>query len=195
MGAPPTKGISFQEYVALDDASELRHEYVDGGPFAMAGGTPEHAALVSSVHLAIGTQIGEPCRAFVESLRVRTPSGKAAYPDVVIVCGSLTRDPEDANTITNPNVIVEVLPESTEAYDRGAKFAHYRSCPSLTEYVLVASQGRPRIERFVKRDGVWIIGDDAVAGEVQRLQSVGVVLDVDAIYRGLLGDDGRVRTL
>src|SRR5882724_4217889 len=134
--------MTFKEYVAFEEASESRHEYFDGEVFAMAGGTPEHAALCMAVSEALGHLKG-PCRAFNEALRVRTASGKVAYPDATIVCGPIARDPEDRNSVTNPTLIVEVLSEGTEAYDRGDKFTHYRSCPSFAEYVLVASQGSP----------------------------------------------------
>jgi Uma2 family endonuclease len=193
MTAAPSARMSFADYVALEERTELRHEFEDGEVFAMAGGTPEHAALVSAVHLAIGRQLGSDCRAYVENLRVRTPSGKATYPDVLVVCGPLLRDPEDENTVTNPRVIVEVLSEGTEAYDRGQKFAHYRSCASFVEYVLVASQGPPKIERFTKNEGVWSLADDAGPGQVQRLVSVSAALDVDVIYDGLLQPSGKIR--
>jgi Uma2 family endonuclease len=191
--AASSERMTFRDYVALEEKSELRHEFENGEVFAMAGGTPEHAAIVSAIHLAVGSQLKGGCRAFVENLRVRTPSGKVAYPDVFVVCGPLARDPEDDSTVTNPLVIVEVLSETTEAYDRGKKFAHYRSCPSLVEYVLVASQGSPKIERFVKTAGVWTIADDAGPGAAQRLSSVDVVLDVDRVYKDLLTADGAIR--
>jgi Uma2 family endonuclease len=193
MTAPPRARMSFKEYVAFDARSELRHEFFDGEVFAMAGGTPEHAALISAVHGAVHNALKPGCRAFVEALRVRTARGMATYPGVVIVCGPLARDPEDENTITNPQAIIEVLSEGTEAYDRGKKFSHYRSCPSFVEYVLVASQGEPKIERFIKTDGVWTLAEDAGPGQQQRLSSVDVTLDVDAIYRGLVQTDGTLR--
>ncbi len=90
-------------------------------------------------------------------------------------------------------MIVEVLSEGTKAYDRGDKFAQYRSCPSFVEYVLVASQGEPRIERFLKTNGVWTICDNAGPGQAQRLSSVDIVLNVDDIYAGLVGADGQIR--
>ncbi len=184
--------MSFAEYVAREKTSDVRHEFEGGDVFAMTGGSPEHAALVSSVHLAIGSKLAEGCRSYVESLRVRVPSGKTAYPDVFVICGRVVRDPVDEDTVTNPILIVEVLSDSTEAYDRGDKFAHYRSCPSLTEYVLV-SQRVPRLERFVKTNGVWTICNTAGRGELMHLTSVDVVLEVDAVYRGLVREDGSIR--
>lgn len=193
MTAASTKRMTFKDYIAFEEGSESRHEFEAGEVFAMAGGTPEHAALASAVHLAVGSQLGSDCRAYVENLRVRTASGKVTYPDILVVCGPLARDQEDESTITNPRLIVEVLSESTEGYDRGKKFAHYRSCTSFVEYVLVASLGSPKIERFIKADGIWTLSDDAGPGQAQRLSSVAVVLDVDTIYRGLVQPDGIIR--
>ena len=112
---------------------------------------------------------------------------------MLVICGPVLRDAEDKNTVINPQVIFEVLSEGTEGYDRGKKFAHYRSCPSFVEYVLVASQGEPRVERFVKNDGVWTIAEDANVGQQQRLASLDVVIDVDELYRGLVDAAGEIR--
>lgn len=184
--------MTFAEYIAFEESAEERHEFENGRIYSMAGGTPEHAALASALHLLVGRQLTGTCRSFVENLRIRTPSGKTAYPDMLVICGPITRDAEDKNTITNPQVIFEVLSEGTEGYDRGKKFAHYRSCPSFVEYVLVASQGEPRVERFVKNDGVWTIAEDAIAGQKQRLASIDVVIDVDELYRGLVDSTGAI---
>ena len=184
--------MSFAEYIALEKTSELRHEFFDGEVFAMAGGSPEHAAIMGGLHLAIGGRLSDGCRAYVENLRVRVPSGKTTYPDVLVICGPLARDPADQDTVTNPLLIVEVLSDTTEAYDRGDKFAHYRTCPSLVEYVL-ASQHVPRLERFSKTNGVWTIGNITGPGETMTLASVNVAIEVDAVYRGLLGEDGSIR--
>lgn len=195
MTAATTPRMTFKEYVAFEEKTELRHEFDSGEVFAMAGGTFEHGALVGAVYRTIANQLGGNCRAFVENVRVRTPSGKASYPDIVVVCGPVARDPEDENTLTNPRLIVEVLSEATEGYDRGKKFAHYRSCSSLLEYVLVASQDAPKIERFIKKDRIWTIAEDAGPGEVQRLASIDVTLDVNAVYDGLVQPDGNIRVL
>lgn len=192
MTAATSKRMTFEEYVRLEAKSEVRHEFDRGQVFAMAGGTPEHAALCAAITHALVAQLKGPCRTFSEALRVRTPTDKAAYPDALVICGDVMRDPEDRNTVTNPTLIVEVLSESTEAYDRGKKFQHYRSIPSFAEYVLIASQGTPCIERFVRTGEVWTICSAASAGERVRLESIDVTFDVDEIYRGLVGNDGRV---
>jgi Uma2 family endonuclease len=195
MTAATRKGTTFEEYVALEEGSDVRHEFHRGEIFAMAGGTPEHAALAAAVVHALVGQLKGRCHTFSEALRVRTPSENVSYPDALVVCGDLVRDPQDRSTVTNPTLIVEVLSASTEAYDRGKKFQHYRSCSSLVEYVLVASQGTPCIERFVRTGDAWTICSAASIGESVRLSSVEVTFDVDAIYRGLVGEDGTIREL
>src|SRR5215472_12463154 len=174
---------TFREYVAHDAASNTKHEYLDGQIYAMAGGTPEHAPLISSVHGHLWKQIGGTrCRPHMADLRIRVlQTGLATYPDIPIVCGRSERDPEDANTVTNPTVIVEVLSASTEKYDRGEKFEHYKQIPSLREYVLVAHEQRA-IEVWTRgADGQWARAVYA-SGDRAEIDAVKAVLEVDAVY-------------
>ena len=175
--------MTYAEYLAAEAVSEVRHEYLNGEVWAMAGGTPEHAALA----LAVGSELrqalrGKPCRAYSADLRVRiVDTGLSTYPDVSVVCGQLETAPDDKDAVTNPIVLVEVLSESTEGYDRGAKAAHYRRIPSLREYVLV-SQAEPRIEVHRRAEsGRWELLE-ARPGETIELVSLGARLDVAAIY-------------
>jgi len=185
--------MSFDEYLAFENAHEFRHEFIEGKVIEM-GDTIEHAAVCAPVLAALAPVV-MPYHAFSGSLRVRTPSGMSAYPNASVALAPVECDAKDRNALANPVLIVEVLSEETEARDRGDKFRHYRSCPSFVEYVLVASKGVPRIERFIKTDGVWTICDYAGPGQLQRLSSVDVVLDVDAIYAGLVGADGQLRVI
>lgn len=173
---------TFAEYLALERAGNVKHELVDGEIFAMVGGTPEHARLSARVGGAISMQLRGPCEAYSCDLLIRVlATGLATYADSSVVCGHLERDPEDADVVTNPTVLVEVLSDSTEAYDRGEKFAHYRRIPSLREYVLV-SQHVPRIEVFRRNDdGSWTLYE-AGLGESAKLASIGCELPVDEIY-------------
>jgi Uma2 family endonuclease len=174
---------TFREYIAHDAASNTKHEYLDGQIYAMAGGTPEHAALISSVHGHLWTQIGRTRRRpHMADLRIRVlETGLATYPDIPIVCGRTERDPEDGNTVINPTVIIEVLSESTETYDRGEKFEHYKRIPSLRAYVLVAHEKRA-VEVWTRAsDDGW---DRAlyVAGDQAKIDAIGAALEVDAVY-------------
>jgi Uma2 family endonuclease len=195
----PSWKLSYAEYVAREELSATKHEFIDGEIYAMSGGTPEHAALIGAVTVHLGSQLlGSPCRPFTTELRTRVRSDDAGpdvgtYPDIAVVCGKVVRDVEDTNSIVNPTLIIEVLSRSTEAYDRAGKFGHYRRLESLSEYVLVSSRGVPRIERFVKRGSLWT--DDAeIAGIDGRivLSSVPAALDLNAVYQGLLNEHGQI---
>jgi Uma2 family endonuclease len=173
---------TYAEYLALEATSNVKHEYLDGQIYGMAGGTPEHAALAATVTgMLFGQLRSGRCRAHDSDLRVRMPTGLATYPDVTVVCGPRERDPEDHQAVTNPTLIVEVLSRSTEAYDRGDKFEHYKSLPSLRQYVLVSHR-----ERSIE---VWTRGADeswtnvlAREGDIVQLASVHATLDVSELY-------------
>lgn len=180
--------ISFAEYIALEAASELKHEYVNGEIFAMAGGTLEHSRIAANVILELGSQLrGRPCVVLTSDARVRVrATGLATHPDASIVCGAIERDPEDANTLTNPVVLVEVLSDSTEAYDRGEKLAHYQRISALREYLLV-SQNRQRIDHYVRNDdGSWTFRLVEAPGSL-RLPSIDCELSLEAVYRDPFG--------
>jgi Uma2 family endonuclease len=185
MSEPPRKVIhSHAEYLELERASPTKHEFRNGEIFAMAGGTPEHARLCANVGFGLGVQLrGRPCAAYSSNLRVRVQAtGLSTYADVSIVCGRLECDPEDKDAAVNPIVLVEVLSDGSEAYDRGQKFAHYRRIPSLREYVLV-SQHEQRIEVFHRNEhDSWTLRE-ARTGESARLEAIGCTLVVDEVYR------------
>jgi len=174
---------AFGDYVQLEAGSPIKHEYLGGQIYAMAGGTPEHAALAMAIGAKLTVAIeGGRCRVYSSDLRVRvSKTGLATYPDVSVVCGPREVDPEDKNSVTNPALLVEVTSKSSEEYDRGEKFEHYKTIPSLREYVLVSHQ-EPAIEvRRRQDDGTWT-SHAFRARERAELASVPCVLDVDAIY-------------
>jgi Uma2 family endonuclease len=183
MGHPAARLLTYPEYLALERDLDVRHEYLDGQVVAMAGGTLEHSALCLAVAGELRTRMGRgPCRPFESNARVRVlATGLATYPDVSVVCGPPQRDPQDADAIANPTVLVEVLSPSTAAWDRGEKWWHYKQIPSLREYVLVSSD-RERIEVFRRSDADAWIWLDHGPGDAVTLASVDVTLDVDAVY-------------
>jgi Uma2 family endonuclease len=175
--------FSFAEYLAFEASSNVKHEYLDGQIYAMAGGTPNHAALAAAVIGLLFPQLRNgPCRALDADLRIRVgATGLATYPDVTVVCGARELDSEDHYAVTNPTLIVEVLSPSTEAYDRGDKFDHYKMLPSLRQYVLVSHDER-KIDVWARgSEDVWT---RTVAGDGDRadLSSVGASLDVRELY-------------
>jgi len=161
----------------------MKHEFLGGQIFAMAGGSPEHARLITEVAFALRSLIDPAtCRIFVSELKVRVEAtGLATYPDVAIVCGDVERDKEDGNAVVNPKVLVEVLSPSTEAYDRGEKWSHYRRIPALEAYVLVA-QIPARIEVYERQPNGEFVHRSASVGESLPLAALGGSLDVDPLY-------------
>ena len=174
---------SFADYLSLEEASNTKHEFLNGEIYAMAGGTPAHSALAAAVTISLGGQLrGGPCRVYTSDLRVRvSATGLATYPDVTVACGSLERDPQDDDTVTNPSLVVEVTSKSTEAYDRGQKLDHYRQIPALRAVVLL-SHRTPEIDLWERRaDGQW--GSRTFGpGQAANVQDPPVRLDVDEIY-------------
>ncbi len=191
--AAEKRKLTYAEYIDQEAHGEVRHEFFDGETFAMAGGTPEHSRLAMVIGAALESQRGgRPCVPFNADLHVRTSSGYGAYPDVVVVCGKLERVLDSERSIANPTLIVEVLSESTESFDREGKFKHYRSIPSFQEYVLV-SYREPLIESHVRNaDGSWNT-TFAGPGEALVLRSIDSRLDVDAIYSGMTREGGRMQ--
>lgn len=170
------------DYLAVEEASAVRHEYLNGEIFAMAGGTPEHAALAAAIVVLLGAKLERDCRPYSAHLRIRVEAtGLATYADASVICGEPVRDPASPTHVTNPSLVVEVLSPSTEAYDRGDKREHYQQIPSLSAYVLVA-QDKRRVEVFARRpDGSWdcqVVG----AGGSVALGVMGVSLVVDELY-------------
>lgn len=174
---------SFAEYEELEAYSTVKHEYLGGQIYAVAGGTPEHAALAMAVGAVLVAAVqGSGCRAYSSDLMVRVAkTGLCTYPDVSVVCGPREIDREGKNAVNNPAVLVEVTSKSTEDFDRGEKFDHYKQIPSLREYVLV-SHREPAIEiRRREADGQWT-KHLARAGERVALATIPCTLDVNAIY-------------
>lgn len=185
----PHRHNTWDEYLIVEETSGVKHEFFDGCIYAMSGGTVEHAQLAASVIIALGTQLrGTGCRVFSSDLRVRVEaSGLGTYPDAAVICGEIRYDDAVKRTSAlNPRVLFEVLSDSTEAYDRGTKFAHYRSIPSLQEYVLV-SHREQLIEVFRRPEsgGEEWVRTEARRGRRVMLGSVEAALDVDELYAGV----------
>ena len=176
---------SYEEYLAYERDSGMKHEYDAGNILGMPGGSRRHNALASRVMAAIENARKPGCIAFQSDQRIRVlATGRATYPDASLVCGPIKGDPADPGgaTIANPNLLVEVLSPSTEQDDRGDKWQHYQLIPSLQEYVLV-SQSQARVEQYRRLPtGGWEY-HDATTGTVQLLS--GAVLDLERLYSQL----------
>jgi Uma2 family endonuclease len=180
--AASQRHYTLADYLSVEEMSSVRHEFVDGQIFAMAGGTPEHAALSAAILVLLGSRLGTgPCRAYSSDLRIRVlATGLATYPDAAVVCGDVVRDPESPTHVTNPSVLVEVLSPSTEEYDRGEKWGHLQQIEGLREYVLIA-QDKRRVEVFV-RAGSEFRHVVHTSGETAEIPSLKVSFGVDQLY-------------
>jgi Uma2 family endonuclease len=181
---------TYGEYLVLEEHSLVRHEFLDGEIYAMAEGSPDHAALAAALIRIIGNQLPAGCRAFTADLRVRiAATGLTTYPDAAVVCGRTERPPEDPLAVTNPVLLVEVTSPSTEEYDRGEKLRHYKSLPSLREVLIVSH--RTQELTLHRRDGAAWGATTAGPGAELELASVPARVLVDEIYREGLEDAGQ----
>ena len=177
--------FTFADYVLLEEDSPVKHEFLDGRVWAMAGGSARHAAIAARVIALLSSGVRDrKCEVFTSDLRIRVvATGLGTYPDASVVCGSLELHPEDpkGHTLTNPIIVVEVLSPSTEEYDRTEKRAHYQTIPSLREIVLV-SQDQRRIEIWRRDRETWSCHVTLDAGTAQ-LESIDSKLPLAEIYR------------
>lgn len=161
MSAIPKTKLTPEEYLEIERKAEYKSEYFGGNIYAMAGAKRNHNKVATNLSGLIWQHLkGKDCESYSNDMRVFVPkTGLYTYPDVVVVCGEPTFQDKVFDTLLNPTLLIEVLSESTESYDRGKKFQHYRSIETLQEYVLV-SQDEARIEKYVKHgDGFWLLSE------------------------------------
>lgn len=197
---PKPKKLTVQEYLAIERAAEFKSEFFDGvmypmytqvGPKMMAGASRMHNTVKENLIVELGIRFkGGPCRTFSSDQRVRVdPTGLYTYPDIVILCGPGEYDPNDENTLLNPTAIVEVLSESTERYDRRAKFRNYQEIASFREYIL-AAQDEPVCERYVRQaNGDWLLTTFAGLETELVLSSAPARIPLAEIYAGVTFPD------
>ena len=185
MQTQPMSAYRFEDYLAVErESTDVRHEYVQGQVFAMTGGSYEHSLITANLARRLGNQLdGSPCAVLSSDMRIRIETADAcAYPDVSVLCGEPSFHDQRRDVLTNPTLIAEVLSPSTEAYDRGGKFALYRQLPSLRHYLLIA-QDRVAVDVFTRQpDGRWLLDAFADADAVIELEGLGCRLAVGELY-------------
>jgi len=172
------------EYLAAERAAEVRHEFFDGAVFAMAGASKKHNQISANLMRLIGNQLVEkPCSVYSSDMRVKSAgANKYSYPDVVATCQDEDFEDQEEDTLLNPLLIIEILSGSTEGYDRGDKFFHYRQIDSFIEYVLV-SQKSCHVERYIRQpDNTWLYSEFKTVDEQIELSSIGCRLSLKEIY-------------
>ncbi|MGD7034957.1 Uma2 family endonuclease [Methylotuvimicrobium buryatense] len=172
-----------EEYLAIERQAQIKSEYVDGEMFAMTGASREHNLININIASELRAQLkSRPCEVYINDMRVKAKEARSYhYPDIAAACDTPQFEDNHVDTLINPSVIIEVLSLSTEAYDRGAKFSHYRKIESLREYLLVA-QDQPLIERYVRQGDAWLLTETAGLDTSVHLESIDCVLSLKEIY-------------
>jgi len=176
--------LTAQEYLAAERQAPTKSEFVDGEVFAMAGGSEIHSLLAVNLARELRTMLkGKPCKGYNSDMRLKVESTELyAYPDVQVACGDLRFEDAQHDTLLTPKIIVEVLSESTEKWNRGDKFWHYRHIPSFTDYVLVA-QNAWLVEHYSRQPtGTWLLRASEGAEGVLHLASISCAASLMEIY-------------
>jgi Uma2 family endonuclease len=190
MGEPARKqAFTLQDFLVWDEAQPERHEFLRGEVFAQAGALRRHNVVALNLAAMLHAQLrGKPCRPFVADMKVAIERADCCFlPDVVVTCSEADRREE--RFVREPTLVIEVLSDSTAAFDRGDKFSAYQMLPTLRDYVLVDPQRR-RIEVFRRSLGATWLYQPLEPGEALALASLGVELRWDEVFEGLESDDG-----
>lgn len=175
--------ITPDQYLEIERKAESKSEYISGQMFARQGASRIHANIVTNIVIGIHTRLlGRKCKAVTNDLRVQIdPAGPYFYPDIVVYCDDAIWIDKYADTLTNPHIVFEVLSPSTEQYDRGEKFFHYRRVAQLTDIVFVA-QSRVCIEHYHREGESWRLTDIVDLKGMLKFTSLGIELPVNEIY-------------
>jgi Uma2 family endonuclease len=179
-----------EEYLTLERSASCKSEFHDGQIYAMTGASRKHNLITINIARELSLQLKKrPCEAYANDMRVKAAEARSYhYPDIVVVCGAPQLEDAHMDTLINPTLLIEVLSPSTEAYDRGGKFAHYRKVTTLREYLLV-SQDQGSIERYVRQGDVWILTEAVGLDASVPLESIDCVLSLREIYDKVMDDD------
>ncbi|MBF0413509.1 MAG: Uma2 family endonuclease [Desulfamplus sp.] len=173
-----------EDYLEFEKNSELKHEYFDGEIFAMVGARKNHNRISSNVSRILGNQLlNRSCDVFISDMRVKIAEiEKYTYPDIVVACDKIEFIEEELDSLLNPVVIIEILSDSTESYDRGLKFTHYRLIESLQEYILI-SQYHCQVERFKRdKEGTWVYSSVEDINLSVKIDSINCELVLSEVY-------------
>ena len=194
MSTAEKRRLTAAEYLAIESTSEIRHEFLDGEMFAMSGGSLWHNLIKDNFARAVANRLsGGTCRVVTSDQRLKVDAtGLYTYPDVLVFCGPPVMEDGVHHTLTNASLVAEVLSNSTEKYDRGLKFSHYRRLDTLQEYLLIA-QDRFSVEVFQRQDAgsssagsdAWLLSAAAEREAEVRLSSLGITVPLAEIYAGV----------
>ncbi|MFW6241024.1 MAG: Uma2 family endonuclease [Thermodesulfobacteriota bacterium] len=185
MALQSEKRMTAEEYLRMERETPGKRDFLNGEVFDMTGGSRAHNLIAGNIFASFHRQLRrrEPCEVYMNDMRVKVEFGELyTYPDIVVACESPEMEDEHFDTLLNPQVIVEVLSPSTEAYDRGLKFEHFRSLQSLRDYLLV-HQNKVHVEHFVRREGnQWVLSERRKSSDTIEIDSVGCQLNLAEVY-------------
>ncbi|MDI6793198.1 MAG: Uma2 family endonuclease [bacterium] len=176
--------ITHEEYLAIEREADHKSEYFNGEIFAMSGASRRHNLMVVNVLAGLHRQLRKrPCEVYASDMRVKvSATGLYTYPDVIVVCEPPQLEDKWKDTLLNPTVVIEVLSKSTESYDRGAKFEHYRAIKSLSDYILIA-QDKYHVECYVRQpDNSWLFSEAKELHETIHIASVECEFALEDVY-------------
>jgi len=182
--------LAVADYLKLDRESDVRHEYLLGQVYAMAGANERHNQISAALgFLLYGQLLDKSCQMFQNDMKVQVSESIFFYPDTLVVCGSPNYKTEIRDILLNPTVIIEILSASTQDYDRGRKFKHYRTLKSLTDYLLIA-QDQYLIEHHQRQtNATWLLTEYSQIDSVVEIESIDCALKLQAIYRDISFDE------
>jgi len=184
MPSQPKARVTVEEYLALERQAPSKSEYFDGEIFAMSGASRRHNLIALNIGAELRDQLKQrPCEVYTSDMRVKiSRTGLYTYPDVVVVCEDPVFEDADVDTLLNPTVLVEVLSKSTEDYDRGGKFEHYRTLTSLQEYLLVAQERCHVVHYIRQQDNTWLLAETSDRHDRLHLPSILCALLLSEVY-------------
>jgi Uma2 family endonuclease len=172
------------DYFTVEEMSEVRHEYFNGEIFAMAGASLQHNEIAANVLSEFRAALRDTnCGVYGSDLRILTPTGLYTYPDISVICGQVQLEPNRPDTAVNPVIIVEVLSQATEEYDRGDKFTLYKSIPNFQHYILI-SQSAILVDHFVRiHQGEWQHHSIRNRNDILQISEPPLAVNVSDIFR------------
>lgn len=185
----PSYHYSIEEYLMVESALNIRHEYMDGQIYAMTGGTERHAKIMANINGELRTVFKgkSTCFSYQSELKISVRKGFYTYPDVSVICGEVILDTLEPNAVTNPSVLVEVLSPSTASYDKTTKWLEYQQIATLQDYLIV-EQATAGITRYSRQPSGWLIQTYDDLNQRLMLPSVNVELLMADIYYAVTFD-------
>jgi Uma2 family endonuclease len=183
MATQPRTFLSPEQYLEIERAAEVRSEYLNGEMFAMSGASFRHSMIVNNLAAIMRAQVRGRCNYAATDLRLVVPAtGLYTYPDLMVICGAVEFESDRQDVVKNPQFIVEVLSPSTASYDRGEKFLHYRSIPTLYDYVIVA-QDSAHVEHYKRQaDNSWLLREYTSLEDIFHIDSIRADIALSAVY-------------